>query len=425
MQIPLVHAGTPQFTRRLEGQKRVSCAHSRCSPTNRITQAQSTIQYLNLNLRVKSSSSDAIPAPGAEEGRSVSEERGKEVVDEALKKVQEAIVKAERTVETIESLPSARLPTMLDKVKKALGPVSKLAFLLLYCRTIHSLNSSTIQVIGGSILAFLVAIRGYRKSSLSPSGSIAAIVVGAATLGSSFRAGLVLLAFFFASSALTKLGDENKDVEEDHKKGGQRNWVQVLSNGGIPALLSLAAASLSHGMDWALIPVASNPTYSLLSAAFLGYYACCCGDTWSSELGQLSEEEPRLITTLRPVRKGTNGGVTLLGLAASCLGGLFIGLVFYVTTIVSPAGTIRDLTVQARVIPLSICAGLVGSLIDSVLGATIQFTGYNRKTGKITGRSGPDVSRISGISLLDNNGVNVLSASLTACLTSAAAMILL
>lgn len=239
----------------------------------------------------------------------------------------------------------------------------------------------------------------------------------------SFRNTFVVLSFFFSSSKLTQLGDEDKAVDEDHKSGGQRDWRQVACNSLIPTILTIASGYLTGGEDMPLQPAADR-TVAALSGAFLGYYACCCGDTWASELGQLSLEEPRLITTLRPVRKGTNGGVTLTGLAASLGGGLFMGFIFYAMSIISPTGNYSFAVQQWKIIPFGLVAGLVGSIIDSILGATIQFTGYNRDNGKITSKVGDNVTPISGLPLLDNNAVNLVSASMTAALSGFATVFL-
>ena len=116
---------------------------------------------------------------------------------------------------------------------------------------------------------------------------------------------------------------------------------QVACNGLVPTGLAIAYGVLAGCVD---MPLGPSPAVELwrsklttaLMGGFLGYYACCGGDTWASELGPLSADTPRLITTMRPVRRGTNGGVTLLGLMASIVGGMFLGLVFYVTAMMSP-----------------------------------------------------------------------------------------
>lgn len=87
--------------------------------------------------------------------------------------------------------------------------------------------------------------------------------------------------------------------------GGQRNWVQVLCNGGVPTELALLYM-IEAGPGEIPIDFGKQYSASWMCLSLLGALACSTGDTWASEVGPvLSKSTPRLITTWRDVPTGT------------------------------------------------------------------------------------------------------------------------
>ncbi|KAL8149262.1 protein PGR [Apium graveolens] len=268
------------------------------------------------------------------------------------------------------------------------------------------------------LISSSIAASSYKKKSLDLSGAFMGFVVMAIHFAVNYRFGAMLLVFFFTSSKLTKLGDEKKrKIDPEYKEGGQRNWLQVLSNAGIASLLVILFWIMSGSEDKCLDSTESQFATALIGS-IIGHYSCSNGDTWSSELGILSDAQPRLITTFKPVRRGTNGGVTKAGLIAAAAAGSIIGLTFVLMGFFTTNCMFDKSLNQLLVIPLSTLAGLSGSVIDSLLGATLQFTGFCSVRNKIVGKPGPTVKKISGLKILDNNAVNLVSIVLTAMLTS-------
>ena len=275
----------------------------------------------------------------------------------------------------------------------------------------HASGSETVRALGSVALGSALALVGYAKRSLDASGAIAAVGVGFGSIYADARFGAALAAFFFTSSAATRIGSEVKmRVDEHFRVGGGRNWVQVIANGGVPTLVALAYAMGTF----------DAATSGALASAYLGYYACCAGDTWASELGVLSTAKPRLITDWsREVDAGTNGGVTLVGWLASAGGGAAVGVAFHVAQVllraIAPNGAARFAQSDAAVlIAFGAFAGVFGSLIDSVLGATIQYSGWCSERQKVVSKPGPTVTRISGLEILSNSAVNFVSGVVTA-----------
>ncbi|GAV88720.1 DUF92 domain-containing protein [Cephalotus follicularis] len=282
------------------------------------------------------------------------------------------------------------------------------------------MEKAVIQPLIALLISSLIAITSYKRKSLDFSGALAGFVVMTLHFAAGYRFGAILLVFFFTSSKLTKVGEEKKRrLDADFKEGGQRNWIQVLSNSGIAAVLAVMIWRLTGWQDKCLCSKEST-LITYLIGGIIGHYSCCNGDTWSSEIGVLSDAQPRLITTFKPVQRGTNGGVTKLGLLAATAAGSVIGLAFVLVGFFTTKCTYDLALKQLLVIPLSALAGLVGSLIDSLLGATLQFSGFCTVRKKVVGRPGPTVKKISGLGILDNNAVNLVSILLTTLLTSIA-----
>lgn len=255
------------------------------------------------------------------------------------------------------------------------------------------------QLLIGLLFGTLIAGAGYWRAALSRSGAVAAAVVGAIIFGCGGIAWGVLLVAFFASSSLLSLYSPARKLEvvEKFAKGSRRDAAQVLANGGWLALLAL--------MAW------WRPAPWLFPAA-VGAVAAANADTWATELGVLSPDLPRLITTGEQVRPGTNGAVSQLGTVAAFTGALFIGFVATATAIVGYAGP-RFSLAPAWLGLLGAAGGLAGAFFDSLLGATVQRVNYCPRCGEETEQlvhsCGTATSPLRGWAWLDNDWVNFLA----------------
>jgi uncharacterized membrane protein len=129
----------------------------------------------------------------------------------------------------------------------------------------------------------------------------------------------------------------------------------------------------------------------------------------------LSQTSPRLITTGRVVAVGTSGGVTRLGTLVAFGGALLIGVLVFFSLFVAP-DVIAPRSRAWFLLPIIIAvAGLIGSLFDSLLGATVQAIYYcdfdQKETESAVHRCGRATRLIRGWRWLDNDWVNFLASA--------------
>jgi uncharacterized protein (TIGR00297 family) len=235
-------------------------------------------------------------------------------------------------------------------------------------------------------------------------GAIAAIPIGFVILYfGSVPWFVALLAFFVTASLFTKYKYKQKQkmgLSEGNE--GARGWKSVIANGAPAALVAVLYYS-SH----------NNPIFTL---SFTGSLSFALSDTVATEVGLLSKSKPRSILTGEKISTGQSGGITVCGETAALIGSLLMGII---CVLLFSEGSL----LQTRVILLaSITAGLVATNIDSILGATIQAKYRCINCGKYLEKRAMHCNLLtvqeSGISLIDNNVVNLLAATIGAIIAA-------
>ena len=229
---------------------------------------------------------------------------------------------------------------------------------------------------------------------LTWSGAAAATLVGGTILATTGLAGGALLALFFVSGSLLTYALPAHRHSVDARSGA-RTWRQVVANGAWAAL-GAATTTVAPGAGWAVL---------------IGALAAAQADTWGTEIGGLARVSPRLITTGGRVPAGTSGAITALGTTAGIAGAaLMAGL---------------GLTLGAPVTAASwgAAGGVVGTLVDSVLGATVQAKyrceRCHAETERQTHHCGEPATRLAGWRWIDNDVVNALATGVGAGVAAA------
>lgn len=227
-----------------------------------------------------------------------------------------ALTFAATVLAVFELLHYAEFPPASGRFLIALGITSGFALLAWFAGGV-----SVTGALAGSAVAFIMAVRDLRMF-------LALLVVFAVTLGA------------------TRVGYARKQQLRVAEPSGGRTAAQAMANLGIAALLVAVAPA-----GWPVIALAA-----LAEAA---------ADTSSSEIGMAFPGKTVLITSFRTTPAGTDGGISLVGTLAACVGAIAVAAAALFSSLISLP--------QAAIIVL---AGFLGTVVDSLLGSLLERRGW-------------------------------------------------
>jgi len=244
------------------------------------------------------------------------------------------------------------------------------------------------------ILTAGIAWLAWKLKALSLSGAVGAWLLGTVVFGIGGLEWMLPVIYFFVTSSLfTGIGKKHKKLLETvFEKGGRRDIFQVFANGGVGMFAILGYYFTNH-MVWYMI--------------FLGSIAAATADTWATELGTFSKRMPVSILNFKKVEMGTSGGITPLGTLGALIGSLSVVLIGWVVWDWRHTESLS--LIHVLIITF---AGFLGSVVDSIIGATLQAQYRCPECHKITEKrdhcSHENIPLVRGYTFLNNDRVNQL-----------------
>jgi uncharacterized protein (TIGR00297 family) len=220
-------------------------------------------------------------------------------------------------------------------------------------------------------LSTLLGLVAWKMRSATPVAAVAGAVLTASLMFSTasepyqpWQTGLMpVLALLVMTSISTRLGRRRKEQLGIAESRKGRKTAQVAANLGAAVLLSLGMFQIWElNQPWLHLPELRHP---VLLVAGLAALCEAAADTISSELGQVLNSRPRMLTTFRVAPPGADGAISLGGTVAGVVAAGIVALV--------GAAALRG---DGMMFVVSWVGGVFGLFFDSLLGATFERGGW-------------------------------------------------
>jgi len=202
----------------------------------------------------------------------------------------------------------------------------------------------------GFCINFILIYIFFKIPLMTKGGWISAGILGTILWGClSWQGWMSVVFYLLFGSLVTKIGYKfKKEQGIAEKRGGRRGPENVWG-------------SAATGLFLAIMTKFNPANIVMLKVGFAASFAAKLADTFGSEIGKRFGKDTYLITSLKKVERGTEGGISIEGTLASVLGSIFMAFIMLFLSIIS----INHFIVV-------IVSGFLATLSESIIGAKFQ-----------------------------------------------------